>query len=60
MIFDVTKASSWNYKKQVNINSLEELKLFMEFEKSDVIIYRPRNFQDSPNYVLCIYDSSVE
>lgn len=61
MIFDVTKASEWGYRGRVEIKSLEELIMFMEFNQSDVIIYRPREFRDAANsYELCIYDYYVE
>ena len=42
MVFDVIKASDWNYESKVEIKSIEELLLFMVFNQSDVIIYRPR------------------
>ena len=60
MIFKVTKASDWGYEGRVEIKTLEELMMFMEFYKEDVIIYRPNpnNYQDS--YELKVYDNYVE
>ena len=59
MTFDVTKASDLDYKGQVNINSIEELKLFMEFNKNDVIVCRPDDCLFE-NYTLVIYDDYWE
>jgi len=56
MIFDVTMASDFEYKGKVNINSLEELKLFMEFNRTDVIIYRPT---DNENYTITVCDGEL-
>ena len=61
MVFDVTKASDWGFKESVEIKTLEELFLFMEFHQEDVIIYRPnskRTFNDK--YELKIYDYYTE
>lgn len=60
MVFKVSKASDWNYESKVEIKSIEELLLFMEFNQSDVIIYRPRKYKDPNSYELCIYDYYVE
>ena len=58
MVFDVEKASDWNYKGVVKIKTLEELLLFMEFHREDVIIERPK--RDGDKYTLVIYDYYVE
>ena len=60
MVFDVTKASDWEYKGVVNINSLEELLLFMEFNQNNVVIYRPVDNELHPNYEIKIYDGYLE
>ena len=57
MLFDVKMASDFGYKGQVNINSLEELKLFMEFNKTDIIIYRPT---DDGNYTITVCDGKLK
>ena len=57
MLFDVSMASDFEYKGLVNINSLEELKLFMEFNKTDVIIYRPT---DNGNYRITVCDAVIK
>lgn len=57
MLFDVKMASDFEYKGQVNINSLEELKLFMEFNKTDIIIYRPT---DDGNYTITVCDGELK
>lgn len=54
MVFNVTKVSDWGYRQVVDIKTLEELILFMEFCREDVIIYRPT--EEDSNYELCIYD----
>ena len=61
MVFGVTKTSDWNYKGQVTINSLEELKLFMEFNQKDIIIHRPNPMTyDHTNYEINICDGDWE
>ena len=57
MTFEVTKASDMDYRGLVEIKTIEELILFMEFHKSDVIVYRP---QEDGVGSLCIYDDYVE
>ena len=57
MTFDVGMASDFEYTGRVNINSLEELKLFMEFNKTDVIIYRPTI--EGGNYKIVVCDERV-
>jgi len=61
MVFDVIKASDYPTfpKTQVSINSIEELKLFMEFNNNDVIVYRPDDYRYK-NYTLVIYDDYWE
>lgn len=59
MVFNVTKASDLDFKSQVNINSVDELKLFMEFCKNDVIVCRPDDYLFE-NYTLVIYDDYWE
>ena len=54
MLFDVTKSSDWSYRGQVNINSLEELFLFLEFNQKDIVIHRPKD--DQRNYEINICD----
>ena len=58
MVFDTSRASDSEYRGRVNIKTLEELFLFMEFNEGDVIIYRPNDI--NPNYEIRICDYSVE
>lgn len=55
MTFDVTYASDWVRRGKIEIKTLEELIMFMEFNRNDVIIYRPMG--DNKNYEIKVYDA---
>ena len=55
MVFDVTKVGDWCYNGHVRRNSIEELKLFMEFNNCDVIIHKPE--EKGKNFEIMICDS---
>lgn len=40
MVFDVRKASDWDYESRVNINTLEELLAFIESQEHDAVLER--------------------
>ena len=54
MVFDVTKTSDSEYKSKINLKTIADLLMFMEFNRNDVIIYRPT--EEEPNYEIQIFD----
>lgn len=44
MIFDVTKSSDWNYREQIQINTLDELLDFIKTNGQIVLIPPTPNF----------------
>ena len=57
MVFTVSKASNWEYRDEVNIDTLEELIDFIN-KNDNVVIYKPYDAGDK--YSLLIYDSEIE
>jgi hypothetical protein len=47
MKFFVTKTSTWNYKKHIEINSLEELMDFVKDNGGEVVLSEPYPCSDN-------------
>lgn len=61
MIFNITKASDWEYKDTKEFNSVEEIRDFVK--KENTTIYSPAcvlYFWDNKTPELQIYDSWIE
>ena len=63
MEFNLTKASDWEFKKEIEINTLEELLEFHQKVKNNLIIEETYGFKgETPKnkYTIMIYDSYIE
>ena len=60
MKFEVRKASDWDYKKTVEINTLEELIDFAIKNKSGLIVNPKYPDSDDGLNMITIYDDYIE